>query len=104
MPNCSFPVSSICPGITPKPYNAASIEEMPVWLHRDLGWWGFVISIIALISAYPLSLLANLTTPSLKNWWAERSTASLTKRIGKLEAQLAGCMQYQALSEGEDYI
>ncbi len=56
-----------------------------MWPHRDLGWWGFVISIIALLGAYPLSLLVNLTSPALKNWWAERSIASIRKRIDKLE-------------------
>jgi hypothetical protein len=75
-----------------------------MWPHKDLGWWGFVISIIALLSAYPLSLLANLTSPALKNWWAERSVASTRKRIDQLERQLAEYMQYPALSEGEDYI
>jgi len=75
-----------------------------MWPHRDLGWWGFVISVVALLGAYPLSLLANLTSPALKNWWAERSIASTRKRIDKLEKQLAEYMQEPALTEGEDYI
>jgi heme A synthase len=85
-------------------YNADSVEEVSMWPHRDLGWWGFVISLMALLGAYPLSLLANLTSPALKNWWAERSIASTRKRIDKLEKQLAEYMKDPALTEGEDYI
>jgi len=60
-----------------------------MWGH-DLGWWGFVLSVMALLGAYPLSLLANLTSPILKDWWARRSTKSLEKRVAKLQAELSG--------------
>jgi hypothetical protein len=75
-----------------------------MWPHKDLGWWGFVISITALLGAYPISLVANLTSPAVKNWWSERSKASLQERIAKLEGQLAEYQQYPTLSEAEDYI
>jgi hypothetical protein len=58
-----------------------------VWLSKDLGTWGFWISIIAFISAYPLSLLANITSPRLLNWWATTSRVSLEKRIAQLHSK-----------------
>ncbi len=58
-------------------------------LPKDLGTWGVIIGIIALVLAYPLSLLANITSPRLQNWWAARSRRSLAARIKVLESQLA---------------
>jgi hypothetical protein len=76
-----------------------------MWLHKDLGWWAFVISVVALVLVYPLEVLAHITAPWWKNWWAERSIASTRKRIDKLEKLLADNEQrYKVLSEGEDYI
>jgi hypothetical protein len=71
-------------------------------IHHDLGWWGFVLGIAALVLTYPISLLANLTSPAIKNWWAERSVASLQKRIRKLEQQLAEYDTREMLTEGMD--
>ena len=59
------------------------------WPSYDRTTWGLVIGIVALILAFPLSLLANIVTPSIKNWWAERSVKSLKKRIVKLEAEFS---------------
>lgn len=73
------------------------------WIPHDAGGWGLFISILALILAFPLSLLANLLTPRIRNWWAERSIASLTYRIGDLEKELAG-LQEPVISDGEDRI
>lgn len=75
-----------------------------MWPRKDLSWWAFVLSVLALVGAYPFSLLANLTTPLLKNWWAERSVASIDKRIEKLEKQLADYEKHPKLSEGVDYV
>ncbi len=58
-----------------------------MWKH-DLGWWGFVLAIATLILAYPLDVLAHLTTPLLKNWWASRSRLTLEERIKSLKAEL----------------
>ena len=68
--------------------------------HHDLGWWGFVLAVLALLIAYPLSLLANLTSPFIKNWWAERSVTSIRKRIDKLERQL---QDYEGEREWNDF-
>jgi hypothetical protein len=73
-------------------------------LHHDLGWWAFVISIFALMAAYPLDLLAHLTSPLVKNWWAERSIRSLKARIDKLERQLAQCDNVREISDGEYHL
>jgi len=69
--------------------------------HYDLG---VVIGILAIVLTIPLSLVANLMTPSIKNWWAARSTASLRKRIDKLENQLAEYEQYTEMSEEGELI
>lgn len=73
-------------------------------LHHDLAWWAFVLSLAALVGAYPLSLLANLTSPAIENWWAERSVASTRKRIGRLEKQLVEYEQFQELGELEELV
>jgi hypothetical protein len=56
-----------------------------MFLHHELGWWGFVLAVVALVLAYPLDVLAHLSSPIIRNWWAERSLKSLQKRIEKLE-------------------
>ncbi len=58
------------------------------WLPKDKATWGIVLAIVAIVLAFPLSLLANLLTPKIRNWWAERSVAGLKKRIANLESEL----------------
>jgi hypothetical protein len=58
------------------------------WPSYDRTTWGIILSFITLLLAVPLSVLANLATPTIQNWWAERSKASLENRIRKLEAEL----------------
>jgi hypothetical protein len=72
-----------------------------MWPHKDLGWWGFVIAVVALLLAYPFSLLANLTSPTVKNWWAARSRAGLQKRIRTLARELAVMEQNPPLTHAE---
>lgn len=43
---------------------------------------------ISVLAAIPLSILANLLTPSAANWWARRSVTKLEKRREKLQAEL----------------
>jgi hypothetical protein len=45
-------------------------EEVAMWPHKDLGWWGFVLSLVALFLLYPVGVIVNITTPKLQNWWA----------------------------------
>ncbi|MFZ3333540.1 MAG: hypothetical protein WA197_23075 [Candidatus Acidiferrales bacterium] len=74
---------------------------------RDLGSWGFWLSILALIAAYPLNLLANLTSPRLQNWWATRparSRASLQKTIAELESKLAEMQRREPITDVESFI
>jgi len=75
-----------------------------MWSHRDLGWWGFWIGLVALVLAFPLSLLANMITPVVQNWIAKRGLASLVKRIATLEAQLAEFEKDPAIDEVDDHI
>jgi len=81
----------------------AAQERLMKWIPHDASSWGLFISILALILAFPLSLLANLLTPRIRNWWAERSINSLTHRIADLEKELAG-LQEPVISDGEDRI
>jgi hypothetical protein len=50
-------------------------------LHIDFGWWGFVVSIVTILLAVPLSMLANLLTPKVQSWWALTSKKRLARRI-----------------------
>lgn len=74
---------------------------------RDLGSWAFWISLFALIAMYPVSVLANLTTPRLKNWWAARparSRASLQKTLAELESELAEVQRREPITDVESFI
>jgi hypothetical protein len=73
-------------------------------MHHDLAWWGFVLGVLALLLMLPASIFANILTPKLKNWWAERSVAATRKRIEKLEKELALCEPYPLLNELEDSV
>ncbi len=59
------------------------------WLHHDAGWWGIVLSITAIVLAIPLSIVGNLVTPTISNWWASRSEQSAKLRRDVLKDQLA---------------
>ena len=72
--------------------------------HKDLGWWAFWISLLALISAFPLSVLANLASPKIRNWWASRSRAALQKRIAVLESDLAHMQEGEPITNVESFM
>jgi hypothetical protein len=73
--------------------------------HHDLAWWGVFLTVAGLILMLPVAIVANILTPKLKNWWAERSITSTQKRIEALEKHLADCLsKYGQLSDGEDSI
>lgn len=73
-------------------------------MHHDLGWWGVVLSIAALVLMIPASMVANLLTPLLANWIATSSKKSLDNRIAKLERQLAELEQNAVTDEVQDEI
>jgi hypothetical protein len=76
-----------------------------MWLGRDFGWWGFVFGATALVLAVPLTIIGNVLTPKLLNWWASRSIISTQKRITSLERQLSKYeIFYKELSDTEDWI
>ena len=70
-----------------------------MFLGHSATWWGIFLSAAAIILTIPLSVVGNLVTPALKNWWAARSEASLKKRIANLEAMLARCEQIPPISD-----
>src|ERR1051325_3797535 len=59
------------------------------WPSYDRTTWGLIISVSALVFAFPLSLLANLATPAIRSWWATRSISSFKNQIEQLEKKLA---------------
>jgi len=66
---------------------------------HDLGTWGFIIALAALILAYPLDVLAHVTSPILRDWWAARSIAALQKRFDVLSARLDQLRDVQVIDE-----
>ena len=72
--------------------------------HHDLGWWAFIISIVALVAAYPSSLLANLTTPFIVTWFVRWSRSSLENRIAGLERTLQDLEKEPPIDEAQEQI
>jgi hypothetical protein len=64
---------------------------------HDLSW-GVLIGLAATI---PLSIVANILTPKVVNWWADRSEANTRKRIEQIEVTLAA---FKEMSEAEEHI
>jgi O-antigen/teichoic acid export membrane protein len=62
-----------------------------MFLGHDLAWWSFVLTIVGLILMFPAAIVANILTPKLQNWWAQRSLSSLKKRIDTIDKQLNDC-------------
>ena len=65
------------------------------WLPHDVGTWGLILGIAAIILTIPLGIVANLLSPKIKLWWLLRSTkgtanklASLTRYRDHLEKEL----------------
>jgi hypothetical protein len=54
----------------------------------DLGTWGFVLSILAIVLMYPMGILINFTSPKVSDWWAGRSMRRLEHRIALLEEKM----------------
>jgi hypothetical protein len=76
-----------------------------MWLGHDLAWWGIVIASGSLILMFPVAIVANIVTPKLQNWWAQRSTSTLRARIEKLDMELADYVKnYELMSLTDDYI
>lgn len=76
-------------------------RKVSMWLHKGLDWWGFVLAVAALILAYPLEVVAHITAPKWKDWWATRSRTALEKRILELEWKLALIKNVKPLSDTE---
>jgi hypothetical protein len=75
-----------------------------MWPHKELGWWASVLTVIGLVLLLPASIAANLLTPKIKNWWSERSIASLRERVEKLEKEFAEIEAFPLISDAESRI
>lgn len=73
-------------------------------LPKDLGTWGFILSIVAIVLMYPVGLLINMTTPVVQNWIATTTQQSLINRIARLEKQLEELEKVPALDEVQNQI
>jgi hypothetical protein len=71
------------------------------WLQVN---WGNVIAIIALLAAVPLSIVGNLVTPLIKNWYAERSLNLLKKRIQSLKNEKVRLEKEPPITEGTEIV
>ncbi len=71
-----------------------------MFLGHDLQWWGAICGIVSLVIAV-IGIFSPIFVPKVQNWWAERSTTSLRKRIKKLEEKLAFCERLPLISEAE---
>ena len=52
---------------------------------KDLGEWGFILSLLALLLMYPVGLIVNISSPKLQDWFAGWSKDRLLARIDKLQ-------------------
>lgn len=50
---------------------------------------GFVVTVLAVLLAVPLSVAANLLTPKVRDWYSTTSQKRLKKRLAALKPQLA---------------
>ena len=71
---------------------------------KDAGTWGLILGIAAIFLTIPLSMIGNILTPKLLNWWARRSLASLRRRIAGLKKQLMQMEAFPVLTETEERI
>lgn len=53
------------------------------WLPHDIGTWGFIATVVALILALPLGIIGTLVAPKVQLWWFLRSVKG---KAGKLVA------------------
>jgi len=58
----------------------------------DLNKLGLVIGILALMLAVPLAVLANLLTPTIRDWYSTTSLNRLRRRITELDYKLGASL------------
>jgi hypothetical protein len=73
---------------------APAPEQTHSWLPTNLGTWGFILSLAALLLAIPLGIAATLLAPKVRLWWFLRDVKgtaskliSLTKYRERLEKE-----------------
>lgn len=76
-----------------------------MFLGHDIGWWGFWVGIAAIVLTVPLSMIGNILTPKVQNWWATRSENAMKKRIHTLRSRLADYeSRFPEMTEFEDVV
>jgi hypothetical protein len=58
------------------------------WFPHDLGTWGFILSIAALLLAIPLGIAATLLASKLQVWWFVRSVRGTANKLISLTEHL----------------
>ena len=51
----------------------------------DFGFWGFALSVVALVLIIPLGIVVNILTPKVQNWWATTSQGRFSRRVAELK-------------------
>jgi hypothetical protein len=74
------------------------------WPNYDRTTWGLIIAVAALVLAVPLSVIGNLITPYLRDWWSRRSAASLKERIATKEKELHRISALPEMTEHEELV
>ncbi|HEY2471045.1 MAG TPA: hypothetical protein VGI45_24835 [Terracidiphilus sp.] len=74
------------------------------WPGHDLGKWAIVLAVVLFLLQKPWDWFQALATSRLKDWWAARSIASLSKRIAHQERALKEFESLPLVSETEAYI
>jgi hypothetical protein len=80
------------------------VAGIVAFMPRDLGTWGFILSLLALLLMYPVGILINITSPKVANWWSTRSKNSVIERITRLQCELAQLEKTPAFSEYEFHV
>jgi hypothetical protein len=73
---------------------ALAPEKTHSWLPTDLGTWGFILALAALLLAIPLGIAATLLAPKVRLWWFLRD-------VNGTASQLISLTKYGELLEKE---
>jgi len=62
---------------------------------KDLGTWGFILSLAAIVLMYPVGVLINLSSPKIHNWYSSRSVDKAAERANALRDRLQHLKQIE---------
>jgi hypothetical protein len=64
-----------------KDLRSRDVEKAVVWLPRDLGTWGFILSLAALLLTIPLGIVSTLLAPKVRLWWFLRNVKGTANKL-----------------------